>query len=62
MVLRRRAGGYGLSRSYENDVFYARRIYCFTQRAGVCAKIKRGARRRERRAAKVSIRAELNER
>lgn len=60
MVQRRRAGGYGcVTRGAENDVFYARRIYCYTQRAGVCAKVKRGARRRERREAKVAIRIEM---
>lgn len=62
MVERRRAGGYGWSRRYEEDVFHARRIYCYTQRAGVCAGIKRGARRRERREAKVDIRRQLADR
>jgi hypothetical protein len=63
MVQRRRAGGYGwTNRATEDDVFYARRIYCYTQRAGVCARIKRGARRRERREAKVAIRIELAQR
>lgn len=37
----------------EQDVFTGwRRVYCYTQRAGVCAKIKRNARRRERREGK----------
>jgi len=64
MVQRRRSGGYGWrTRSTEDDVFSSwRRVYCYTQRAGVCARIKRGARRRERREAKVEIRAALAER
>ena len=34
----------------EQDVLsrYARSIYCYTQRAGVCSKVKRAIRRRER--------------
>jgi hypothetical protein len=61
MVQRRRCGGYGWrNRATEDNVFGHWR---YTQRAGVCAKIKRGARRRERREAKVEIRATLmNER
>lgn len=63
MVLRRRSGGYGKNPVYEDDVFGSwRRAYCYTQRAGVCARIKRGARRRERREAKVEIRAALADR
>lgn len=61
MVERRRAGGYTWqNRATENDVFTKwRHLYCYTQRAGVCAKIKRGARRRERREAKAAIRIEM---
>lgn len=61
MVERRRAGGYGRrTRGREEDVFSSwRHIYCYTQRAGVCAEVKRGARRRERREAKVAIRAAM---
>lgn len=33
----------------ENDVHYARRFYCWTQRAGATAATKRRTRRRERR-------------
>ena len=34
---------------YEQDCIYARRVYCFTQRAGVVSAAKRAIRRRERR-------------
>jgi hypothetical protein len=41
----------------ETDVFTRwRRIYCYTQRAGVTSSIKRTARRRERHDAKRQIR------
>ena len=64
MVQRRRTrAAYGRTKYAEDDVFTKwRHQYRYTQRAGVCAKIKRGARRRERREAKVSIRVELAER
>lgn len=40
----------------EDDVFTRwRRVYCYTQRAGVTSSIKRGARRRERHNAKRQI-------
>lgn len=45
----------------EVDVFTGwRRRYCYTQRAGVCGSIKRGARRRERREAKDAIRRDAD--
>lgn len=64
MMQRRRSGGYGWrNRATENDVFGAwRRLYCYTQKAGTCARVKRRARRRERREAKVEIRQALVER
>jgi|1185.fasta_scaffold06186_5 hypothetical protein len=65
MGMHRRAGrGYGRATKYaEDDVFSRwRRVYCYTDRAGVCAKIKRGARRRERRDARHDIRAQLADR
>jgi hypothetical protein len=40
----------------ETDCFEARRWYCYLQRAGACAKIKRQARRRERREGKRLMR------
>jgi hypothetical protein len=49
--MHRRAGrGYGRATKYaEDDVFSRwRHRYCYTRRAGVCAGIKRNARRRER--------------
>lgn len=43
----------------EQDVLTSwRRFYCYTQRAGVCAQVKRGARRRERRQSKIDIERE----
>jgi hypothetical protein len=43
--------------SAEGDVFTTwRRRFCYTQRAGTCAKIKRQYRRRERREGKQEIR------
>lgn len=43
----------------EQDVFTRwRRMLCYTQRGGVTSKIKRQARRRERREAKTAIRTE----
>ena len=42
----------------EQDVFSrgARKIYCYTQRAGACRKVKRQANRRERREGKAELR------
>lgn len=41
----------------ETDVFgRARRVYCWTQRAGVCKQVKRRANRRERREGKREAR------
>lgn len=56
--------GYGRAAKYaEDDVFSKwRRRYCYTDRAGVCAKIKRNARRRERHDARHDIRAQLADR
>lgn len=46
----------------EEDVFTsARRIYCYTQRPGVCKWVKNKANRRDRRNAKIEIRHELEE-
>ena len=62
MTMGRRGGRpYGRLAKYgEQDVFTRwRRLYCYTDRAGVCHKIKRGARRRERREGKADIRAQL---
>jgi hypothetical protein len=39
----------------EQDVICARRRYCYTQRAGVTAGIKRQMRRRERRQGRAQI-------
>lgn len=48
---RRRVVGYG-----EQDVHTGwRKLYCYTQRAGVAAKIKRQTRRRERRERKREL-------
>lgn len=40
----------------ECDVVYARRRYCYTQKPGVTAGIKRQIRRRERRAGAAGLR------
>lgn len=46
----------------EQDVHTGwRRIYCWTQRAGATAKVKRATRRRERREAKNDLRKEMGE-
>ncbi len=46
----------------EHDVLSkARKVYCYTQRAGVCAKIKRKARRRLRHELNSEARHELFE-
>lgn len=49
-----------IKNGYEEDVLADRgrwrRIYCYTQRAGVTSGIKRAIRRRERREAKSGIR------
>jgi hypothetical protein len=43
----------------EQDVFTSwRRVYCWTQRAGACKRVKRRANRRGRREARAAIRAE----
>lgn len=42
----------------EQDTVHARHIYCYLQRAGVTAGIKRQMRRRERRDAKQALRSE----
>lgn len=65
MAMGRRGGRpYGRLAKYgEDDVFSAwRRLYCYTRRAGVCHKVKRGASRRERREAQAEIRAQLADR
>lgn len=41
--------------AFEDDVVYARRIYKYTQRAGVCKKAKRQINRRSRYAYKGEI-------
>ncbi len=42
-----------ITNGVEQDVFTGwRRLYCYTKRAGVCSRIKRNARRRERREGK----------
>ncbi len=47
----------------EEDVFTSwRRLYCWTQRAGACKRVKRRANRRERREGKQETRNEANTR
>lgn len=43
----------------EQDVVHARRIYCYTQRAGVTSGIKRQIRRRERREGRHEVREQV---
>jgi hypothetical protein len=57
MIMRRRRESWA-----EDDVFEGRRIYCWTQKPGACAWVKRNARRRERREAKAEITAQLADR
>lgn len=45
----------------EQDVVYARRWYCYLQRAGATSSIKRGMRRRERREGQQDAREQLRD-